>query len=187
MGFMDSLQGYFLISTPQMPDPRFQERVVYLCAHSDEGAMGLIVNQPIEDVQLADVLRGAEIEVVPDIPLPSVYMGGPVGLNSAFFLYTTDYTAEPQMTVSPTVALSSDLEILKDIARGAGPSHYLFALGYSGWAPGQLENELTVNGWLTLPADDEILFDTPDEFKWKKAARKFGIDITMFGDVVGNA
>lgn len=183
---MDSLQGYFLISTPQMPDPRFQERVVYMCAHSDEGAMGLIVNQPIAEVRLTDVLRGAEIEV-PDIPLPPVYMGGPVGLNSAFFLYSTDYTAEPQLVVSNTVALSSDLEILKDIARGSGPRHYIFALGYSGWAPGQLENELTVNGWLTLPADDEILFATPDEFKWKRAAKKYGIDITMFGGVIGNA
>jgi len=183
---MESLQGYFLISTPQMPDPRFQERVVYLCAHTEEGAMGLVVNQPIPDVQIADIMRSAEIPV-PQSDLPPVYLGGPVGQNTAFVLYSSDYEAKNQLEVSKTVRLSSDVEILEDIARGTGPVHYVFALGYAGWAPGQLESELTVNGWLTLPGDDDILFRTANDHKWKKAAEKYGIDITVFGDVIGTA
>lgn len=183
---MDSLQGYFLISTPKMPDPRFQERVVYLCAHTEEGAMGLVINQPLPDIQFADVLRGIDIKV-PEKELPPVYMGGPVGLDTGFFLYSSDYTSKNQLEVSSTVFLSSDLEIFNDISGGHGPRDYIFVLGYSGWGPGQLENELTVDGWLTLPASDEILFRTPDDLKWKRAAQKYGIDITMFGDVVGTA
>ena len=183
---MESLQGYFLISTPQMPDPRFKERVVYICAHTDEGAMGLIVNQPVNEVRLADVFLSVGSKV-PKGNLPSVYLGGPVGLNSAFFLYSSDYKREGQMLVCEGVALSSDLAILDDISRKIGPQNYIFALGYSGWAPGQLENELTVNGWLALPGDEEILFHTPDELKWKRVAEKHGINITLFGDVIGNA
>lgn len=183
---MQSLQGYFLISTPRMPDPRFQERLVYLCAHSEEGAMGLIVNQPTLDISFADILRSADIPV-PESTLPPVYLGGPVEMNTAFLLYSSDYTTGNQMIVSPTVSLSSDPQILKDISRQKGPEHFIFAIGYAGWAPGQLENELSVNGWLTLPAEDEVLFRTPDELKWKRAAKMYGIDITTFDDVIGTA
>ncbi|OGQ97219.1 MAG: hypothetical protein A2521_15670 [Deltaproteobacteria bacterium RIFOXYD12_FULL_57_12] len=185
---MESLKGYFLISTPQMPDPRFQKRVVYLCVHSEEGAMGLVVNQSLPDIQLVDILQSAAIQVPATIVLPPVYMGGPVGLDTAFILYTSaGYTTEHTLVVSETVSLSADPQILRDIAQGRGPRDYLFTLGYSGWAPGQLENELTVDGWLPLPADDEILFHTPDELKWKKAAEKYGINITLFGEMVGSA
>ncbi len=184
---MESLQGNFLISTSQMPDPRFRERVVYMCAHNEDGAMGVIVNHPITDISLSDVLLSANIEVDEEISFPPVYLGGPVEMESAFILYTSDYDTQNSMKVSETVSLSSDPKILKDIAVGRGPQHYLFLLGYAGWSPGQLENELGVNGWLTLPAEDDVLFHTPDELKWKKAAEKYGIDISTFGDVIGSA
>lgn len=148
--------------------------------------MGLIVNQPTLDISFADILRSADIPV-PESSLPPVYLGGPVEMNTAFLLYSSDYTTDNQMIVSPTVSLSSDPQILKDISLQEGPQYFIFAIGYAGWAPGQLENELSVNGWLTLPAEDEVLFRTPDELKWKRAAKMYGIDITTFDDVIGTA
>lgn len=183
---MQSLQGYFLISTPKMPDPRFQERVVYLCAHTEEGAMGLIINQPTLDISFADILRSADIPV-PETAFPPVYLGGPVEMNAAFFLFSSEYIAASQVNVSSTVALSSDPQLLRDVANGNGPESYIFALGYAGWAPGQLEYELMAHGWLLLPANDEVLFRTPDEIKWKRAAELHGIDIATFDDVIGTA
>jgi putative transcriptional regulator len=183
---MESLQGSFLISTAKMPDPRFQEKLIYMCGHTDEGAIGLVINNPLPDVRLDEILKSADIQV-PDFELPPVYLGGPVEMESGFLLYTADYHAQSKLQVSATVCLSSDPKILQDIACSTGPSKYLFLLGYAGWGPGQLENELADNGWLTLPADDEVIFNTPDPMKWKVAAQKFGIDITTYGDVVGSA
>ncbi len=186
MGNIDSLQGYFLIATPKMPDPRFREQVIYICAHNEEGAMGLAINQPFPDINLGDILMGFDMPI-PDEPLPQVYMGGPVELSSAHILYRSDYQARHYLAVSPTVCLSRDQEILEDIAHGRGPSDYLFCLGYAGWAPGQLENELRMDGWLTLPGDDEVLFRVPDDRKWREAASRYGIDIAVYGDMVGRA
>lgn len=183
---IETLQGYFLIATPQMPDPNFAGKVVYICAHNNEGAMGVVVNEPIPELSLADVFKSA------DIPLPaglssSVYLGGPVEVANAFFLYSSDYRVRHFLAVSETVSLTSDPQLLYDLAAGRGPKNLLVTLGYSGWGPGQLETELSADGWLTLPADDEIIFRTPDREKWQKAARRHGIDITLFGDVVGSA
>ena len=183
---MESLQGNFLISTSKMPDPRFREKLIYMCGHTEEGAIGLVVNNPLPDVTLDEILINANIPV-PDFELPPVYLGGPVEMGSGFILYTADYQVENQLQVSTTVCLSSDPQILQDIALHSGPDNYLFLLGYAGWGPGQLENELTDNGWLILPAEDNIIFNMPDPKKWKVAAQKFGIDITTFGDVVGSA
>ncbi len=183
---MESLQDYFLIATPRMPDPRFAETVIYICAHNDEGAMGLVINQPLPNVSLADLLVGTELPL-PATPLPPMYVGGPVEPTSAFFLVTSEYTPRAYLDVSSTVRLTRDPEILQDISRDLGPRQYIAALGYSGWAAGQLERELSVDGWLTVPAEDEIIFNTPDDQKWKQAALKFGIDISLFGDVTGSA
>jgi putative transcriptional regulator len=183
---MESLQGSFLISTSKMPDPRFREKLIYMCGHTEEGAIGLVVNNPLPDVTFDEILINANIPV-PDFELPPVYLGGPVEMGSGFILYSADFQAANQMLVSETVRLSSDPELLQHIALHSGPSRYLFLLGYSGWGPGQLENELIDNGWLILPAEDDIIFDTPNSLKWKVAAQKFGIDITTYGDVVGSA
>ena len=169
-----------------MPDPRFREKLIYMCGHTEEGAIGLVVNNPIQDVRLDEILKSADIPL-PDFELPPVYLGGPVEMGSGFILYTADYHVHSQLQVSATVSLSSDPKILQDIALNIGPSKYLFLLGYAGWGPGQLENELTDNGWLMLPAEDEVIFNTPDHMKWKVAAQKYGIDITTYGDVVGSA
>lgn len=183
---METLTGNFLISTPQMPDPRFQEQVIFLCAHNDEGAMGLVINNPNREITLRDVLQGANMPV-PKGHLPPVYIGGPVELESGFILCSSDYASSNALEVTPEVLLSRDSRLLLDIARGQGPAHYLFMLGYAGWGPGQLESELVDNSWITVPGNFDILFKTPDEFKWKLAAFSFGIDIAVFGDVIGNA
>lgn len=183
---LDSLTGSFLVSTQKMPDPRFEEQVIYICAHNSEGAMGLAINKPNTLFSMVDVLKGGDI-TVPQFKLPPVYIGGPVDLESAFILYNSDYQVEHQLEVTPTVSLSRQTQVLEDIAKGIGPEKYLFLLGYTGWGPGQLESELVDDGWLTVPGDDQILFDVPDDDKWRTAALQYGIDISTFGDVIGYA
>jgi putative transcriptional regulator len=182
----NSLTGTFLVSTPQMPDPRFEEHVIYICAHNDEGAMGVAINQPNRVFSLAEILRGANLPI-PQGELPPVYIGGPVELESAFILYVSDYIAEHRLDISDSVSLTRETKVLEDIALGRGPKNFLFILGYTGWGPGQLERELMENGWLSVPANDEIIFNSPDEFKWKAAAMQYGIDIATYEDVIGNA
>ena len=183
---IDTLTGSFLISTRRMPDPRFEKQVIYICAHSGEGAMGVAINKPNELFTIPEILRGAHLPV-PDIDFPPVYIGGPVELESAFILFQSDYRVEHQLDISPNVSLSRETEILEDIARSVGPEKYLFILGYAGWGPGQLEAELLDDGWLTVPAYDDVIFDVPDSEKWTRAAMHYGIDISTFGDVIGYA
>jgi len=183
---METLQGQFLIATQQMPDPRFREQVVYICAHNEEGAMGLVINRPIDGISLADIFREADIEP-PGHALPPVYAGGPVETNAAFVLFSSDYGARSCMPVGRDVFLSRDIAVLEDIARGFGPKNYMVLLGYSGWAPGQIEEELSNCGWLVLPADADLIFHTQDDLKWKNAAGRYGIDISTFSDLLGNA
>lgn len=183
---IDCLTGSFLISTPQMPDPRFEELVIYICAHSEEGAMGLAINNPNPSFSLAEVLKHADLPI-PAGELAPIHVGGPVELESAFILYPSQYKTEYQLEVTPTVSLSRETKVLEDIAYGNGPEKFLFMLGYTGWGPGQLERELMDDGWLTAPADDNIIFSMPDDMKWKAAAMQFGIDIATFGDIIGYA
>lgn len=183
---IESLTGSFLVSTPQMPDPRFGEQVIYICAHSHEGAMGLAINKPNPTFSMVEVLKGANL-TIPTVELPQVYIGGPVELESAFILYRSDYSTEYQLEISSTVSLSRETKVLEDISKDRGPEKYLFLLGYTGWGPRQLERELMDDGWLTVPADDNIIFELSDDLKWKAAAMQYGIDISTFGDVVGYA
>ena len=183
---IEALTGSFLISTPQMPDPRFEEQVILICAHSEEGAMGVAVNKPNPYFSLEEILRSANLEV-PDTPLPPVYVGGPVELESAFVLYRSDYQVEHQLDINEGLALSRESRILEDISRGGGPASYLFLLGYAGWGPGQLEAELLADGWLSLPANESIIFDIENPEKWRTAAMLYGIDISTLGDMAGYA
>ena len=183
---MENLTGHFLIATPQMPDPRFREQVIYICAHSREGAMGVSINNPSQEITMMEILLSTNIPL-PKGPLPPVYTGGPVEIESGFILYSSDRPIDSGLSVTSNIALSRESKLLEEISKGHGPRDYLFLLGYAGWGPGQLEMELVDNSWLTVPGDISILFHTPDEFKWKSAARRFGIDISMFSSVVGNA
>ncbi len=183
---MESLAGHFLISTPQMPDPRFQQQVIYLCAHNDDGAMGLVINNPNPEITLLDILHGSNL-AIPEGPLPPVYIGGPVEMDAGFILFGSEPTDRYTVEVTPGISLSRDSRLLEDISLGHGPKMFLFMLGYAGWGAGQLEGELIDNSWLTVPADIDVLFHTPDEDKWRRAAQKFGIDISTFGDIIGYA
>lgn len=183
---MENLAGHFLVATPQMPDPRFREQVIYLCAHSREGSMGVVINNPNQEITMMEILLSTNIPL-PEGPLPPVYTGGPVETESGFILYSAESRIGNSLAVTQHIALSRESRLLEDISKGRGPKDYLFLLGYAGWGPGQLEAELLDNSWLTVPGDSSILFHTPDECKWKKAARRYGIDISMFSGIVGNA
>jgi len=183
---IDTLTGSFLISTPQMPDPRFAEQVILICAHGEDGAMGVAVNKPNPYFSLEEILRSAELPV-PDEALPLVYIGGPVELESAFVLYRSSYRVEHQLEIGAGLCLSRESKILEDISKGRGPENYLFLLGYAGWGPGQLESELLADGWLSLPASESIIFDIADENKWRTAAGLYGIDISTLEDRAGTA
>ncbi|MCG6929777.1 MAG: YqgE/AlgH family protein [Desulfofustis sp.] len=183
---IEQLTGSFLISTPQMPDPRFAEQVILICAHSEEGAMGVAVNKPNPYITLKEILKSANLPV-PEADLPPVYIGGPVEIESAFVLYHSDYRVEHQLEISPGLSLSRESKILEDISKNQGPEEYLFLLGYAGWGPGQLESELIADGWLTLPCEKSIIFNVADHEKWRTAAMLYGIDISTLGDMAGYA
>jgi len=183
---IENLTGSFLISTMKMPDPRFAEQVIYICAHNQEGTMGVAINKVNPLFTMDQVLKGADLPV-PDGLLPPVHIGGPVEVESAFILYGPGYRTEYQLDISETIFLSRETRVLEDISGSKGPEKYLFILGYAGWGPGQLEHELLDEGWLAIPADDRIIFDVDDEEKWQMAAMQYGIDISIYGDIVGNA
>lgn len=183
---IDQLTGSFLISTPQMPDPRFSEQVILICAHSEEGAMGVAVNRPNPYISLEEILKSSNLPV-PEHELPPVYVGGPVEIESAFVLYRSDYQVDHQLDISSGLSLSRESRILEDISRDSGPKDYLFLLGYAGWGPGQLESELVADGWLSLPSDESIIFNVANDEKWRTAAMVYGIDISTLGDMAGYA
>lgn len=183
---IDTLTGSFLVSTPKMPDPRFAEQVIFICSHGHEGAMGIAINKPNPSLHFEEVLLTNKYPV-PAALNASVYIGGPVEPNAGFVLYQSDYETDQHIEVTHSVYLSWHNSVLEDIARGQGPEKFLFAIGYAGWGPGQLEKELVSEGWLTIPAQDSIIFDVPDDEKWRSAAAIYGIDISTYQDSVGNA
>ena len=183
---IDSLTGSFLLSTPQMPDPRFAEQVIYICSHGFEGAVGIAINKPNPQLSLEEVFITNGLPVPEDLIAP-IYTGGPVEPNSAFILHQSDYVIDHHIEISSTVYLSRNTKVIEDIAYGRGPKKFIFAIGYAGWGPGQLEQELVSQGWLTIPAEDSIIFDVPDDEKWKRAAALYGIDISTYQDYIGNA
>ncbi|MBY8974222.1 YqgE/AlgH family protein [Rhodobacteraceae bacterium NNCM2] len=171
------LDGHLLIAMPGMRDPRFHRTLVYLCAHSADGAMGLIVNKPAESLMVSDLYERLNIPHNLDLPKESVRFGGPVETGRGFVLHSADYHApEATLRVDRTTSMTATLEILHLMAGGEGPAERMVALGYAGWSPGQLEAELQANGWLLCSPDKELLFGTDNESKWDRAMAKLGID-----------
>ena len=191
-GFLD---GQMLIAMPAMSDERFSRTVVYICAHSSEGAMGIVVNQAASNVTFPDLL--VQLDVIPAadrIILPSraetvkVLKGGPVETGRGFVLHSADFFLENStLPIDETVCLTATVEILKAIARGDGPASAVLALGYAGWAPGQLENEIQQNGWLHCTADKDLIFGADITAKYLKALQKLGIDLAMLSSEAGHA
>ena len=184
---MNSLAGQLLVAMPQMQDHRFQRSVVYLCAHNDEGAMGLVINKLIGSLTLPELLQQLNIPGEGLQGAPRVHFGGPVESGRGFVLHSADYVEEGSMVVGNEMALTATLDILRAIGRGEGPRQSLLALGYAGWGPGQLDGELQQNGWLHVPADEEIVFGRDLEKKWQKALGKLGVDLSMLSADAGHA
>lgn len=183
-----NLTSKLLIAMPGMGDPRFEHAVVFLCSHGDEGAMGLIVNKPAQDVRLSDLLD--QLEIKPESPgynLP-VHFGGPVESARGFVLHSPDYKSSLQsMPVSDEFSMTATLDVLEDIAEGIGPKHAMLMLGYAGWGPMQLENEIAMNGWLTTDSSTELVFGLADADKWNAALKTLGVDALTLSASAGHA
>ncbi|MCB1463821.1 MAG: YqgE/AlgH family protein [Nitratireductor sp.] len=190
----DNLEGQFLIAMPSMGDPRFERTVIYLCAHSRDGAMGFVINQVMERPSLPDFMRQLSIigedeeDRMPDeLRRAPLHTGGPVEPGRGFVLHSPEFHLETTVRIDDEVSLTATLEILRAIATGRGPERVMLALGYSGWASGQLEEEIAANGWLTSPADAALVFDGANETKYERALRKLGIDPSLLSGEAGHA
>lgn len=183
-----NLCGKLLIAMPGMSDPRFEKSVVYICAHSDDGAMGLIINKPMPDVTLADLLKQLSIEDAQGSTTVPVYFGGPVEIGRGFVLHSAEYQSDDNtLGVDAQFAMTATRDILTDIAAGLGPATTLLALGYAGWGAGQLEGEIQQNGWLSCDATPEVVFDVPAGEKWLAALKLLGVDVLMLSATAGRA
>jgi putative transcriptional regulator len=172
-----NLAGKMLIAMPGMGDPRFAHAVIYLCAHSESGAMGLIVNKPVEDLEFSQLLQQLGIARGPRARDIRVHIGGPVEHGRGFVLHSGDYSTEGStLKVDEGFAMTTTLDVLQALAEGGGPERSILALGYSGWGPGQLEAEIGANGWLTCEASPDLVFQQPDGRKWESALRSIGVD-----------
>lgn len=181
------LTGHCLVAMPGMGDPRFEGTVIYLCTHSAEGAMGLVINRGLDDISFPDIVDQLGIAPTPLCETIRVQFGGPVDMARGFVLHTRDYHHEGTLMVNEGVALTATLDVLRAIAAGEGPRQVLMALGYAGWSPGQLDKELRENVWLTVPADGALLFDVALEEKYTEAMRRLGIDPRLLSDSAGHA
>lgn len=185
---MIELVGKSLISMPDMPDLRFQGSVIFICAHSSEGAMGLIVNKRVEDVELSDLMDQLSIPKGSSGLDYPIYFGGPVEHGRGFVLHSSDYRSElSTMNTGSSLAMTATIDILEDIGAENGPAKALIALGYAGWGPGQLEAEIAANGWLLAEVGPEIIFDLPDTQKWAAALGVLGIDPAILSSSGGSA
>ena len=181
------LTGQLLVAMPQMEDSRFVRSVIYLCAHTVEGAMGLVVNKLMDNISFPDLLDQLNLPGSDAPDAIKVHFGGPVETGRGFVLHSADYVQDATLVIDDTVALTATIDILKAIAVGKGPKHSLLALGYAGWGPGQLDDEIQRNGWLSVPADDGLIFGAGLDDRWERAIAKLGINASMLSGAAGRA
>ena len=181
------LTGQLLVAMPQMRDPRFMRSVIYMCAHSIEGAMGLVVNKLVDNVSFPDLLDQLNIQTGPVENEIFVHFGGPVETGRGFVLHSSDYVQDATLVIDENVGLTATVDILKSIAEGNGPDRSLLALGYAGWGAGQLDEEIQANGWLTVAPDVPLVFDGDLDGKWERAMDKMGIDFSKLSGEAGHA
>ena len=181
------LTGMLLVAMPSMPDPRFAKSVIYLCVHSADGAMGLVVNQLVENVTLPTVIDQLGIETKGLGTDDPVHFGGPVETSRGFVLHSPDYVLDSTLVIDDAFALTATVDVLKAIASGAGPRRRVFALGYAGWGAGQLDQEIQDNGWLLVPADQDLVFSGDNEAKWQRALAKIGVNPSLLSTAAGHA
>lgn len=182
------LTGKLLIAMPAMNDPRFARSVVFMCAHSEDGAMGLIINKPVTELNLRELLEQVSISISAEMPDRPVHFGGPVEHARGFVLHSGDY--QSRVTTLPLAGpfgMTATVDVLEDLASGHGPDRAIVALGYAGWGPGQLEGEIAQNGWLTVDATHDLVFGTPDAGKWEAALRGLGVEALALSPSAGRA
>jgi putative transcriptional regulator len=180
------LNGQFLIAMPDLRDPNFFHSVTYICVHNNDGAMGIVINRPL-DMELGEILEHMQIPVyATQIKHMPIYQGGPVEPERGFVLHRPSSQWDAMLTIDSEVAITTSRDILTSMAKGDGPHESLIALGYAGWGAGQLERELAENAWLCGPADAEIMFRVPVEQRWHAAARQIGVDMTLISTQAGH-
>jgi len=183
-----NLCGKLLIAMPEMGDQRFSHSVVYICAHSEEGAMGLIVNKPAPDIRFAHLLEQLGIETQARVRDIRVHIGGPVENSRGFVLHSQDYRSEAgTLDIDDDISMTATMDVLEDLAKGRGPDTSMLALGYAGWGPGQLESEIGQNAWLTSDPQSDIIFGRANEHKWTSALKLLGIDPLLLSGTAGRA
>ena len=181
------LPGQLLIAMPSMTDPRFEKSVIYMCAHNADGAMGLVINRAIDSLTFPELLEQLEIDSGSGGDQIRVLFGGPVEQARGFVLHSSDYLQDASLVVDDNVVLTATIDILRAIADGTGPNNCLLALGYAGWGAGQLDSEIKSNGWLSVDADEDLVFGCDLDEKWERAMTKIGIDPHMLSDSAGHA
>ncbi len=181
------LTGQLLVAMPQMRDPRFMRTVIYMCAHSTDGAVGLVVNKLVDNVSFRDLLEHLNIQTRPVENEIFVHFGGPVETGRGFVLHSSDYVQDATRLIDEHIGLTASVDILKSIAEGNGPDRSLLALGYAGWGAGQLDEEIQANGWLSVAPDVPLVFDGDLDGKWERAMGKMGIDFSKLSGDAGHA
>jgi len=181
-----SFKNHFLIAMPGLSDPNFQQSVTYICEHHENGAMGIVINQPL-GLNIRELLGHFDLDVHDDVQETPLFYGGPVQKERGFVLHSGEKSWETTMAITGGINLTGSKDILEDIATGAGPNNVMIALGYAGWDAGQLEDEIAANTWLTVAADQQILFETDCDQRWTSAARKLGIDVNLISSQTGHA
>jgi putative transcriptional regulator len=181
------LSGQLLVAMPNMQDPRFARTVICLCAHSPDGAMGIVLNKPMPGMSFDDLMKQLDVAPTPPARRIRLMQGGPVEGGRGFVLHTADWETEGSLRVSGEIALTASVDILKAIAGGGGPTEGLLALGYAGWGPGQLEDEIQRNAWLSVPADKALLFEEAPERLWREALARLRIDPAALSVNAGRA
>jgi putative transcriptional regulator len=187
MGFATSLTNHFLIAMPGLKDPNFSRTVTYICEHTDQGAMGIVINRPM-DIRLGEVLEQLDIESSAEgVADAHVYLGGPVQTDRGFVIHTGPSDFDSTLSVTPDIRVTTSRDVLEAIADGRGPAQRLIALGYAGWGGGQLEDELSANAWLNGPADAGIMFSMSPAQRWLAAAQLLGVDMNLLSGEAGHA
>ncbi|WP_206378208.1 YqgE/AlgH family protein [Sneathiella limimaris] len=181
------LDGQILIAMPTMSDPRFEKSIILLCAHGEDGAMGIVLNKNLDTLSFEDLLDQLNISYEEYLGDLKVHFGGPVEAERGFLLHTTDHVHETSIMIDKDIALTATMDMLKSVAEGTGPQDCLLALGYSGWGPGQLEREIQENGWLVVDADTDLVFGKAVSCKWQNAIRKLGFDPSALSGEIGHA
>lgn len=182
-----SLAGHLLIATPVVQESCFARSVIYMCAHNEGGAMGIIINYPVENIDIKEIFDQLDIVSKAQMNVLPIHFGGPVEANRGFIVHSGDGSRAENLIEKDGIAVSASISILKDLAEGKGPSKGMLVLGYAGWSPGQLESEIEAGSWIVVPATKQLVFDTDNETKWSVAVSTLGIDMGHYSTDVGHA